>query len=133
MICTRCNQLSNETDRCSKCGTKLTTLESAQRRGWWAFGAGVFLVVFMGGVWIWVDRLLVASGALERDPGTAAFLGKMNVAFALVVLAGVLGTINGWMQAHSGRRNYVLILGLVVAFVAALFIAGSASNAYHPS
>ncbi len=133
MVCTRCNQLSNESERCARCDGKLTTLESAKRRGWWAFGAGVFLAIFMGGVWLWVDRLLSQAGVLERDPSAAAFMGKMNVAFALVVIAGLLGTANGWLQARTGRRNYVLVLLLVIAFVSALIIAGTASSAYHPS
>jgi len=101
-----------------------------QRRGWIALGSGVFLVVFMGAVAVWVDGLLTAHGLLQRDPKAAQFFGRINVAFALVIVAGVLGIFNGWSMAHAGRRNNLLVIGLVVVFVAALFVACSASNMY---
>jgi MFS family permease len=132
MICTRCNKASGDVDKCSTCGTRLSTLKSQQRRGWTALGAGAFLVVFMSAVWIWVDRLLI-GGDYQRDATTASFTGKINVAFALVVVAGVFGVINGRLMVQSGRRNRVLLFGLVIAFVSALFVACSASNMYHGS
>lgn len=101
-----------------------------QRRGWVALGSGVFLVVFMGAVAVWVDRLLTANGLLQRDPTAAQFFGRINVAFALVIVAGVLGILNGWSMAHAGRRNNLVLLALVVVFVAALFVACSASKMY---
>ena len=101
-----------------------------RRRGWVALGSGVFLVIFMGAVAIWVDRLLFANGLLQRDATAAQFTGRINVAFGLVIVAGILAIINGWMMAHSGRRNNVLVLGLLIVFVAALFVACSASSMY---
>ncbi len=86
--------------------------------------------MFVGAIAIWVDRLLSASGLLQGDAATAQFTGRINVAFALLILGGVLGVANGWRMAHSGRRNRVLIFGLVIVFVSALFVACSASNAY---
>jgi MFS family permease len=84
----------------------------------------------MGVVAIWVDRLLSANGLLQRDATAAQFAGRINVAFALVIVAGILGIINGWTMAHSGRRNNVLVVGLLIVFVAALFVACSASRMY---
>lgn len=104
----------------------------AKLRGWLALGAGAFLVVFMSAIWIWIDRLFAARGIAQSDPGAAQFLGKINVAFALVVVAGVLGIANGWIMAHSGRRNVALIVGLVVAFAAGVFLAAAASSGYRP-
>jgi len=100
-------------------------------RGWIAFGAGVFLALFMASVWIWIDRVMASSA--PADAATAAFLGKINVACALVVVSGVLGAINGWMMARTGRRNVPLMVGVLLAFVIALVVAWSASNAYRPS
>lgn len=101
-----------------------------QRRGWVALGSGVFLVVFMAAIAVWVDRLLTANGLLQRDPKAAQFFGRINVAFALVILTGILGTFNGWSMVKTGRRNNVLVLALIAVFVAALFVACSASNMY---
>jgi hypothetical protein len=130
MICTRCNQLSTDAGRCSKCGARLQTLQSAKLRGWLALGAGAFLVVFMAAIWIWIDRLFASRGIAATDASAAQFLERINVAFALVVLAGILGVVNGWLMAHSGRRNLPLIVSLIVAFAAAVFIAAGASSGY---
>jgi preprotein translocase subunit SecY len=103
---------------------------NAQRRGWIALGSGIVLVLFTGAVAIWVDRLLSANGLLQRDSTAAAFFGRLNVAFALVIVSGILGTCNGWSLARTGRRNNVLVIALVVVFVAALFVAYTASSMY---
>jgi hypothetical protein len=105
-------------------------MQSTRLRGWVAFAAGAFLVLFIAAIWIWIDRLFAARGIAASDPSAARFLGKINVAFALVAVAGVLGAINGWIMAHSGRRNIALVVALVVAFAAALFIAAGASSGY---
>lgn len=132
MICIRCNKPSNDRDRCSVCGTNLKPLETQQRRGWVAFGAGAFLVVLIAGLWIWVDKIFVASGAPARDPAAAAFIGRINVVFGLVLVAGFLGAANGWIMARSGLRNYPLMVGMLVVFVGALILGFMASNGYQP-
>ncbi len=133
MICTRCNGPSSEAENCPKCGTRLKTLQSRQRRGWVAFGAGLFLVIFMTPVWIWVDVLLAGNGLAQRDAATAQFEGRINVAFGLVVVAGALGAINGWLMARTGVRNRALVFGLIVVFISALIVAYTASSGYRPS
>lgn len=104
----------------------MAALQRQQRRGWVAFGAGIFMIVLAAGIWIWVDFLL--AGGAQRDSAEATFLGKLNVAFGLIVLAGMFGTFNGWSMAKSGRRNVALILIMVVCFAAGLIVAVSASN-----
>lgn len=131
MICTRCNKPSNDRERCSTCGAQLKTLSSQQLRGWFALGAGAVLAIFMAAIWIAIDRAFAAEGIAARDVAAAEFLGRINVAFGLIVVAGVLGVINGWSMAHAGRRNLWLLIALLVAFVSALVIAGYASSSYH--
>jgi hypothetical protein len=126
MFCPRCNKSSSDTDKCGTCGARLKTLESAQRRGWIAFGAGVFLVVFVSAVWIWVDRLMAA----QSDPAAARFTGQLNLAFGLIVLCGALGMVNGWSQGHSGRTNRPIVFGILIVFAIALYLAYTASNAF---
>jgi uncharacterized membrane protein len=133
MICTRCNKLSRDTERCSTCGTQLKTQASQKLRGWFALGAAAFLAIFMVAIWIWIDRLFAAEGIVARDAAAAQFLRRINVAFALIVVAGALGAINGWSMAHSGRRNLWLLVALLVAFVSGLAIAGFASSSYRGS
>ena len=127
MFCPRCNKPSSDSEKCTTCGTRLKTLESAKRRGWAAFGAGVFLVVFVSAIWIWVDRLVAGKIA----PGAAGFIGRLNVVFVLIVFCGALGMFNGWGQAHCGRTNRAIAFGILVVFAVALFLAYAASNAFN--
>lgn len=101
-----------------------------RRRGWVALSGGVLLVLLIVAVWIWIHRLLGSSP--QYDEAAAQFLGKMNVAFGLIVLSGLLGMANGWIMAHSGRRNGLIEVGIVVAFGAGLIVAVLASGGYHP-
>ena len=68
------------------------------------------------------------AGGARHDPAEATFLGKLNVAFGLILAAGVLGTVNGWRMAKSGRRSVALIFGMIVCFAAGLVVAVGASN-----
>jgi len=96
-------------------------------RGWVAFGAGVFLIGFAAAIWMWVDRLLLTSNGLQ-DPAGAQLAGRLNVAFGLLVVSGILGTINGWIMAQTGKRNTGLIVAMVLSFAVALFVAYNASR-----
>jgi predicted hotdog family 3-hydroxylacyl-ACP dehydratase len=103
-------------------------MQNQQRRGWISFGAGVFLMALVAGIWVWIDLLL--AGGARQNPAEATFLGKLNVAFALIFIAAVLGTINGWRMAKSGRRSIALIFAMVVAFIAGFIVAFGASNGF---
>ncbi len=130
MICTRCRRPGGEAESCPTCGTRLKTLQGEQRRGWVAFGAGLFLIGVMIPIWIWVDVLVARNGLAQRDVATAQYEGRINVAFALVVVAGVLGTINGWLMTRTGFRSRALVFGLVIVVISALVVAYSASSGY---
>ena len=88
------------------------------------------LVILIVAVWIWVDRLLGSNA--QSDVSTAQFLGKMNVAFGLIAASGLFGIANGWTMGRSGRRNWPLLIGVIVTFVAGLVVAVVASSGYHP-
>jgi magnesium-transporting ATPase (P-type) len=125
-VCSRCNKVSGDLDKCATCGLRTQSLESAQRRGWVALGAGAFLILFVSAIWIWLERLLAAQ---IGDAGATQLGARLNVAFALMILAGALGIANGWIMARSGLRNRPLIYGLVLLFAAALLVAYTAPAA----
>jgi hypothetical protein len=125
MFCPRCNKPSADTEKCTTCGTRLKTLESAKRRGWVVFGAGIFLLVFVSAVWIWVDRLMAGQTA----DGLSGFIGRLNVVFVLILLCGALAVVSGWFQAHSGRTNRAIAFGILIVFAIALFVAYTALKA----
>ncbi len=81
--------------------------------------AGAFIVVLMSAVWIFVANLL--AGQHERyDAATAAFLGRMYVSFAIVIVCGILGVVNGMLQLKNGRSNIALSIAIIVLFAAAI-------------
>jgi MFS family permease len=106
------------------------SVQGQRRRGWLALVAGTFIVLFGGGVWVWIDRLFAGNSAALADPAAMKLLGRLNVTFALIVVAGLLGMANGWLMARTGRRNKVLVWALVIVFISALFTAVEGANAY---
>jgi hypothetical protein len=133
MVCTRCNSVRSDAGKCPKCGTRLQTLASMKMRGWVALVAGLFLVLLISAVWVYVGRLFSAQGVVDRDVATAQFAGRTYVAFALVLVSGLLGVANGIWQIRTGCRNRVLVFAMLVMFAAAIGVAVIGSNAYHPS
>ena len=91
-----------------------------QRGGWRTLLASVFLVVLILGLWGYLGNLLALHGGGTLSPRSADIFGRVFVAFALVLVTGVLGTIGGVMQLRSGRRNRALTFAAVLTFVAAI-------------
>ena len=81
-------------------------------------GAGVFLVVVMGAVWLWIVSLTAANPV--TDPAYAQFLGRIYVAFAIIIVCGFLGILNGVSQLRTGRQNVPLSLVILLLFLIAL-------------
>jgi hypothetical protein len=107
-----------------------TDIERGKARGWVTIAAGIFIVVLMSGVWIFVMKAVADHRLLVKTPENAAFLGRTYVAFALIVLCGFLGILNGVIQLRTGRRNLplnALILILVGAALVTIWI-GTSSN-----
>jgi hypothetical protein len=99
----------------------------SKRRGYVAVGAGVFIVVVMSAVWLWL-AWLAGTHQLEMTPDFAVFLGKLYVGFALVIVCGVIGIVNGIFVVRNGRSNVALLVALIVIFLSALAIMYKASK-----
>ena len=94
-------------------------LQSMRRRGWAALIAGAFMVVLIVGLWVFILRLLADPTVVPRDPHYADFLGKLFVAFALIILSGLLGIASGAIQIRTGRQSRGLTIAVLVVFLAA--------------
>src|SRR5579863_7543543 len=101
------------------------SLDGQRRRGRRAVIAGAFLIVVVSGVWVWLVRFFAGHSAAQADPSSMQMLGRLNVAYGLMVIAGLLGIANGWLMMQSGRGHKGLVLALVIvaigAFVTAVF------------
>jgi hypothetical protein len=105
----------------------------SKRRGYVAVGAGVFIVVVMAGVWLWLAWLFATNPSSATSPGFPEFLGKLYIGFALVIVCGVIGIANGILVVRNGRSNIPLLVAMIVIFLSALVIMYRASQALPPS
>jgi hypothetical protein len=103
-------------------------IQRTKARGWVTIIAGIFIVVLMSGVWLFVMKAISEHRGTLDTPNTAKFLGQTYMAFGLIVFSGVLGIANGVVQLRTGRRNIALnavILMLVAAAVVIIWLATS--------
>jgi hypothetical protein len=100
---------------------EMSVLARGRRRGVRALCAGVLLTVLACGIWLWLGRLFADNSGALSDPSTMRKLGRLNVAFALLAIAGLIGIANGWVQARTGRGKKALIWALVIVAISAFF------------
>jgi hypothetical protein len=108
-----------------------TDVEQTKTRGWVTIAAGVFIVVLMSGVWLFVAKAIAEHRVTLDTPNTAKFLGQTYMAFGLIVFSGILGIANGVVQLRTRRRNIslnALILMLVAAAVVIIWLATSGNK-----
>jgi len=98
-----------------------------KRRGLIALFAGSFIVVLVGVLWIWIDRLVV-GGTAVADPSDLQVLGKLNVAFPLILVAGILVIANGWVMLRTGKSNRALAWAVIIVFLVGVFLGFGASR-----
>jgi hypothetical protein len=103
-----------------------TTRPISKSRGILAISAGIFVIVLMSAVWIFVAHL-VATHAVEME-GSREFFGRLYLAFGMIVFCGILGTINGFLALRTGSTNGYLVALVLVIFGAALYIMYEASK-----
>lgn len=102
-------------------------------RGWIAIGAGVFLVVLMSWVWIYIARQSTIEGAILCDAATRdQFLNRIYVAFALIVGCGLVAISAGIHLLRTSRPNWPPVIALLTLFIAACVIGANGAAACKP-
>ena len=98
---------------CPQCGKKLRTSKNIRTRGVVQIVTGVFLVLMMGGLSIFIGTLITKG---INDPETAKkiaeqkdFLLVVYAFFGVIALFGLNGIVMGLWQVATGRRNKVLM------------------------
>jgi len=124
--CFKCSFRGETADaNCPKCGKKLRTSKNIRVRGVIQLVTGLFLVVMMAGlsVFIWY---LTHNASLSPDEARriaeqrTMFMG-MYAFFAIIGLFGLNGIVMGAWQIAFGRRNKPLIW-LMFALLALILI-----------
>lgn len=117
--------------KCPQCGRKLYGPKEIRTRGIIQVVSGLFLVVFMGAIAIFVGAMLVGA---SKDPSSAKRVQEaagtlliIYAIFGLVIVFGLHGLIMGLWQIVTGRRNQLLIwimwgLLLLLLFAGGVFM-----------
>ena len=91
-------------------------------RGWVALIAGIFLVVIVTGIWLFIAAH-VASGTANLPTA-----GQLYIGFALIIGGGFLAIANGTWMLWKGRPNLPVGIVMIVLFVAAFFVIQQATK-----
>src|ERR1700733_12518546 len=91
-------------------------------RGWIALIAGIFLIVIMTGIWLFIASH-VASGTAHLPT-----VGQLYIGFALIIGGGFLAIANGVWMLRKGRPNLAVGIFMIILFVAAFFVVQQATK-----
>jgi len=91
-------------------------------RGWIALIAGIFLVVIMTGIWLFIASH-IASGTANLPTA-----GQLYIGFALIIGGGFLAIGNGVWMLWKGRPNLAVAIVMIILFVAAFFVVQQATK-----
>ena len=102
-------------------------------RGWIAVAAGVFIVILLGWIWMYIAHAAAIPGGILCDPAARdKFLGQLYVSFAFIIACGLLAIVNGIQIVRTGRTSWIFSVGLIALFIAAGFIAANGTTACGP-
>lgn len=124
-VCYKCDHETREkVERCPRCGNRRVVTRTAVRvLGGVLVGVGLFLVLFMGAITLFVIGIVAQTG---RPGSTQSFTGGTKELalifgiFGLVIAFGATSVLAGALQMVRGRRSKTmvrLILGIFVALV----------------
>jgi uncharacterized paraquat-inducible protein A len=127
--CFKCNFRGDVAEaKCPRCGKVLRTAKNIRIRGIVLVVTGLFLIVMMAGLAIFIGALMTNAA---HDPATArkiadqgAMLTAVYALFGVIALFGLNGLVMGTWQIVFGRRNRVFIwimFGLLALILIACF------------
>lgn len=91
-------------------------------RSWVSLIAGLFLVLVMTGVWIFIADHLGAGTAHRLHPS------GLYTGFALIIAGGFLAIGNGITMLWKGKPNLVVSIVMIILFVVAFFLIQQATS-----
>jgi hypothetical protein len=134
MFCLRCNKPVSGSGKPTKCGTSLHTLTFMKHLGWISVVAGAFVVILVTAIWIYIARQSAVPGAILCDLVTRGqFLSRIYVAFALIVVCGLLAIVDGIWQLCSGSTSWMLKVSIFTLFILGCVVGANGASACNPS
>ena len=115
--------------KCPQCGRKLYGPKEIRRRGVVQLISGLFLVVFMCGIAVFVATMLAGNmknpDSAKKMQEQAGMLLLIYAIFGMVIVFGLHGTIMGIWQIATGRRNKVMVWIMWVLLFGLMVVAGA--------
>ena len=98
----------------------------ARRQGMVAVFAGIFLIVVVLGVGLFLAASIGRHQVDVSDQDTGSLFGRTFATLALFAVAGVAGIANGLVMVRTGARNqtvFWIFIGAVIAAFGSLIFA----------
>jgi len=122
--CFKCSYEADTAEtRCPRCGRPFKSSKNIRVRGGILVFLGVFLILFMGGIALFVSYLVFGGSnpdAAAKFRGEGFQLLLIYGIFGCVMLFGLASLITGIFQLITGRRNQFLVwlmMGLVFLLI----------------
>jgi magnesium-transporting ATPase (P-type) len=118
LSCPKCSFETTESlPKCPSCGSRLQSAKKVRILGWMLLGLGTLLVVFMGGLAIYLGQIVAHTGepgATSRFTGGPEQLAIIMAVFGLVIAFGLASVAGGIWQIKYGKPNRILMIGIFV-------------------
>jgi magnesium-transporting ATPase (P-type) len=118
LSCPKCSFETTESlPKCPSCGSRLQSAKKVRILGWMLLGLGTLLVVFMGGLAIYLGQIVAHTdepGATSRFTGGPEQLAMITTVFGLVIAFGLASMAGGIWQIKYGKPNRILMIGIFV-------------------
>ena len=116
LSCAKCSFETRETlSRCPNCGGRLQSATKVRVLGWVLLLLGTFLVLFMGGLGIYLGGIITqteTSGATTRFTGGPQDVALIVAVFGLVISFGLASIGGGIWQIIYGKPNRKLMVAM---------------------
>jgi drug/metabolite transporter (DMT)-like permease len=97
---------------------KNASAPASKAGGWRSLIASILIILLICAIWTFLGTAL-RTRSLHVAPGNAALFGQLAVAFALFIIGGLLGVVNGIGQIRTGRRSKPLTVAMLLVMLVA--------------
>ncbi|HKO98478.1 MAG TPA: hypothetical protein VJU86_15885 [Pyrinomonadaceae bacterium] len=116
LSCPKCSfETEQSLDKCPSCGSRLQSATKVRVLGWVLLVIGTALVVFMGGLGIYLASIIARSGEpgqTTRFTGGTEEVALITAIFGLVISFGLASMVGGIWQIKYGKPNRKLMVAM---------------------
>ena len=118
LSCAKCSfETTEPLKNCPNCGGRLQSARKVRILGWILLVIGTGLVLFMGGLGLYLAQLISRSdepGQTTRFTGGPEDVAFIVAIFGLVIAFGLASMAGGIWQIKYGKPNRILMVGMFI-------------------